>query len=197
MPERVFEDLFRSPDLARDNFLARLFGMFSEDVLRHWARDERAPYEDLGRPTLRSLTAPGFATLDFALRSRTEGRLYVAEQKAELAFEGYRYLRLTSSAQLEHHAKGRAFAWLLDVAHDPASHQVQIGGKPAEVSGAILVWGAVDAGGREDAMAKYGFADVLSLEDVLRDLRAWDAPEWRATVERYRLWANELFDGLM
>lgn len=35
-----------------------------------------------------------------------------------------------------------------------------------------------------------------SLEDVLRDLRAWDAPEWRATVEQYRRWANELFDGL-
>ena len=45
-------------------------------------------------------------------------------------------------------------------------------------------------------MAKYGFADVLSLEDVLRDLRAWDAPDWRATVELYRRWANELFDGL-
>jgi hypothetical protein len=195
-PERLFEDLFQSPDTRRDNFLARLFGMFSEDVVRHWSHDERAPYEDLGRPTLRSTIEPGFATLDFALRSRADGGIYVAEQKAELAFEGYRYLRLTSASQIEHHAKGRAFAWLLDLARDPASHPVHVRAKPVEVSGAILVWGAVDAAGHADAMATYGFADVLSLEELLRDLRRWDPPDWRATVDQYRRWANELFDGL-
>lgn len=194
--ERRFEGLFQSSDAARDNYLSRLFGIFSEDVVRIWSRDPRAPYEDVGRPTLRSATEPGFATLDFALRSRADGRVYVAEQKAELAFEGYRYLRLTSAGQIEHHAKTRAFAWFLDVARDPASHSVQVGGRPVDVAGAILVWGAVNGDGRRAAMSTYGFADVLSLEGILADLRAWDVPAWRTTVERYRRWSTELFDAL-
>jgi hypothetical protein len=56
--------------------------------------------------------------------------------------------------------------------------------------------GAVDPRGRADAMATYGFADVLSLEELVADLRRWDPPEWRTTVELYRRWANELFDRL-
>ena len=46
----------------------------------------------------------------------------MAEQKAELAFEGCRCVRLMAASQIDHHAKGRAFAGLLDVARDPASH---------------------------------------------------------------------------
>lgn len=193
---RRFEDLFKSSETARDNYLSRLFGIFSEDIVRIWSRDPRAPYEDVGRPTLRSATQPGFATLDFTLRSRADGRLYVAEQKAELAFEGYRNLRLTSADQIEHHRGIRAFAWFLDVARDPASHSVQVGGKSVDVAGAILIWGAIESRGRERAMSTYGFADVLSLEGILADLRAWGVPAWRATVERYRRWSNELFDAL-
>lgn len=46
------DELFHSKDPARDNFLSRLFGMFNEDIVRYWARDEQAPYENEGRPTL-------------------------------------------------------------------------------------------------------------------------------------------------
>lgn len=45
-------------------------------------------------------------------------------------------------------------------------------------------------------MSTYGFADALSLEEILRDLRAWEVPAWRETVEEYRRWSNELFDAL-
>ncbi len=66
-----FEDLFRSNNPRRDNFLSRLFGMFS----RHRGlriSDERAPYHDLGRPTL--WDPPAFATIDLTLQSRSDGR---------------------------------------------------------------------------------------------------------------------------
>ena len=83
----------------------------------------------------------------------------------------YRYLRLVEPSQVARHAAKRAFAWLLDVARDPASHVVQVQGRPVEVAGAMLVWGAITAEGRTAAMDAFGFADVLSPEAMLDDLR--------------------------
>lgn len=37
------ETIFRTGNARRDNFRARVFAMFSEDIVRIWARDERAP----------------------------------------------------------------------------------------------------------------------------------------------------------
>lgn len=46
------EDLFNTGNAARDNFRSRLFGMFSEDVVRYWAANEKSPYGCIGRPTI-------------------------------------------------------------------------------------------------------------------------------------------------
>ena len=48
----TFEALFRTSSSSRDKFLARLFGLFSEDLVRLWCRNPKAPYEDLGRPNI-------------------------------------------------------------------------------------------------------------------------------------------------
>ena len=166
-----FEALFRSGHAGRDNFRSRLFGMFNEEIVRCWAANVHAPYRDLGRPTL--WTPPEFATLDFTLQSRADGRSCstFAEGRWSSAFEGYRYLRLTAASQVQHHATKRAFLWFLDVAREPASHLVKVGARPMAVSGAILVWGAVQPAGRADAIETYGFEDVLAIEACARDLR--------------------------
>ena len=49
---------------------------------------------------------------------------------------------------------------------------------------------------RAAAMQMYGFADVLSLEAMVEDLREWDDPRWRASVADLRVWTNALYDGL-
>lgn len=190
----TFEELFRTSDVARDNFLSRLFGMFSEDIVRYWAAHEEAAYRHLGRPTL---WADGqFATLDFALQSRSDQRIYVAEQKAELAFEGYRYLRLTDAQQVAHHTQMRAFAWLLDAARDPAARVAKVAAKPVSVAGAILIWGAATPEGCAAVKATYGFADVLSLEDMLGDLRTWEDEAWTARLATLESWSCSLFRAL-
>jgi hypothetical protein len=53
MSADCFPMLFRSSSSARDKFLSRLFGIFSEEIVRIWCRAPDAPYEDLGRPTIR------------------------------------------------------------------------------------------------------------------------------------------------
>lgn len=190
-----FEGLFRSEDLGRDAYRSRLFGLFSEEVVRHWCANDRSPYRNLGRPTLWSGTA--YATLDFTLQSRTSHACYVAEQKAEMAWSGYQFLRLADAWQLTHHTGKRAFDWLLDFAKDSRSHSVRVNGRPLEASGAILIWGAITAAGREAVIEAYGFADVLSLEAMLDDLREWADPSWRAMVNELREWSVGLFDGLL
>ena len=101
-----FRRFFQSADSDRDNFLARLFGSFNEEPVRIWCRDPDSPYEDLGRPTLTEAGEWGRGhTLDFALRSRRDGRIFVAEMKCEITYENYRSMTLRSRSQLDRHAE--------------------------------------------------------------------------------------------
>lgn len=43
---------------------------------------------------------------------------------------------------------------------------------------------------------KYGFADVLSVEQMLKDLARWQPEAWADWVVRRREWSDELFDWL-
>ena len=189
------EDVFVSGNPARDKFLARLFGLFNEEVVRHWCRCPGAAYEDLGRPTLRGAGEHRGHTLDFTLRHRATGNLYVAEMKCELELDHYRYLRLTDAGQIRHH-RGVAFQKFLQLARQPDALAVRVGGRPVRVRGAILIWGAVDPDGRAAAMAEYGFADVLSVEAMLADLRRWRPAPWRERVGELERWSSELFRSL-
>ncbi len=74
-----FERLFRTQIPARDNFRSRLFGLFSEEIVRAWGRNEQAAYRDIGRPTL--WQDDRFATLDFTLERRRDGARFVPNRK--------------------------------------------------------------------------------------------------------------------
>ena len=185
-----FEDLCRSGEPARDKFLSRLFGLFSEEVVRAWCRCPEAAYEHIGRPTLRAPDEPRGHTLDFTLRSRRSGEVLAAEQKCELEFEGYRYLRLSAPDQIEHHRGSAAFSKFLRLARDPSASGVRVAGRELTVDGAILVWGATSEDGRGGAMEHYGFAEVLSLEDMIVQLKRWSPPEWEEHVSALRLGAT-------
>lgn len=134
-------------------------------------------------------------TLDFTLRHRETGRVFVAEMKCELEFENYRYLQLTGAWQLKHHQKP-AFQKFLRLARDPGAFAVQVGGREVRVSGAILIWGKVTLEGRSAVIAAYGFADVLSVETMVNDLHGWKPAGWVEMLEQLRHWSNELFDSL-
>jgi hypothetical protein len=191
----VFADFFRGSEPARDKYLSRLFGLFSEEVVRAWCACPEAPYQDLGRPTLCEPGQTRGHTLDFTLRRRASTQGYVAELKCELEYENYRYLTLTRSDQLRHHTSV-AFAKLLAVARDPGALIVRRQGQSERVDGAILVWGALTPEGRDAVMQDYGFADVLSVEAMVADLQRWAPERWTSLLRRYRGWTIELFDFL-
>lgn len=193
--ERHFERLFKTNVPARDNFRARLFAIFSEEIVRVWGAHPKAPYRDIGRPTL--WQGDSFATLDFTLERRSDGLRFVAEQKAELSWAAYSQLRLVAAEQVARHTGKRAFDWFLDAARDPTLRAVKVAGRVTEVAGAILVWGAVEPEGRQAAMDHFGVADVLSLETMLADLAGRRDDGWAARVAELRAWSDGLLDGLL
>ena len=203
MQEPSFLKLFKTSEPNRDNFLSRLFGMFAEEPVRIWCRCADSPYLDLGRPTIKRPGEIRGQTVDFALKSKATGEICIAELKCELAFENYGYLVLTSVAQVNRHVKERkeAFLRLIDCARNPQAYSYSIKVKnkpnPIKVAGSVLVWGSVTAEGREAVMAEYGFADVLSVEDIIRYLLQTKNLEYQEFVERRHRWCGELFGTLL
>jgi hypothetical protein len=190
----------RRTEPGRGEFLSRLFGVFGEQAVQHWCRQSQTLYENLGRPTLREAgKSKPWCTLDFTLRRRDTSQAFVAEMKCELQYQGYRFLRLTNITQLEHHteAPSPAFRWFLRLARNPEAFDVRVMNKQVAIDGAILIWGAVTPKGREAVMAEHNIADVLSVEDMVSDLRKWQPAEWMELVGRRRHWCNELFDFLV
>lgn len=204
MEPNLLEQLFRTDDERRDNFLSKLFGLFSENVVRFWCKCPEAEYENLGRPTLRKPDERRGCTLDFTLKRKRgpgQGSVFVAEMKCWPAYENYRYLRLTDAKILERVRGEEAFERFLALAAEPTAFEVQVSNEGHTVPipsprGAILVWSATTPEGREATMAHYGLADVLSVEAMLNDLRTWACPSWREYVEKLRGWSMSLFDFL-
>jgi hypothetical protein len=82
---------------------------------------------------------------------------------------------------------GAAFQKFLRLSRDPGALRVTIDG---------LVWGVVSPTGRNAVMEHYGFADVLSVEDMLRDMSEWQPQEWADWVNTRRRWTDEMFAWL-
>ncbi len=192
-------DRLDDPKNERAKFLSRLFGIFSERVVSIWANDERAPYENLGRPTLRTsddvANVQGY-TLDFTFRDRSTGKVYASEMKCEIEYLNFKYFILEASHQLDHHKKP-AFHAFLAAAHSPDQLIVHVQQKPISINGAILVWGAINSDTKKQIMSERGFHDILSVENICRDLVQWKNPEYRRMIGQYRSWSNRLFDGLL
>ncbi|WP_073068410.1 hypothetical protein [Paracoccus solventivorans] len=194
-----FRGLFQKTGIhagARAKFLSRLFGIFSENIVSIWADDPRARYENLGRPTVRSVGALRGYTLDFTFRERATGRVYVSEMKCEIEYQNFRYFVLERADQLAHHQKP-AFQAFRDAANRAPGQTVHVGGKVVDTDGAILVWGAITPAGQEAVMKEMGFYDVLSLERICEDLVGWRSERYIELLNTRRDWCNQLFCGLL
>ncbi len=78
-------------DRERAKFLSRLFGILSEQIVSLWTSDERVPYLDLDRPTIKTSDNNRGHALDFALQERSSGNIYVSEMKCEIEYQNFRY----------------------------------------------------------------------------------------------------------
>ena len=193
-----FHSIFRrsTGPAARAKFLSRIFGIFSEEIVSLWAHDDRAPFERLSRPTIKTPKENRGHTLDFTLRDRINGKVFVAEMKCEIECQGYRYFILERVEQLAHHKKP-AFDALLKVAVQAPDQEVYVAGNRITTDGAILIWGSATEEGRRAVIESKGFHAVLTIAEICRDLVSWDHAGYRALVAQRRECSNELFTGLL
>lgn len=193
-----FHSIFKraASPMARAKFLSRIFGIFSEEIVSLWARDDRAPYENLGRPTIKIPGDNRGHTLDFTLRERSSGNIYVAEMKCEIEYQNFKYFVLENVEQLEHHKKPAFDAFLKATRYSP-DQTVHVGGKSIDTHGAILIWGSVTSEGRKAVTASKGFHDVLSVADICSDLSLWNHEGYKTLIAQRQQWCNELFVALL
>jgi hypothetical protein len=194
-----FTRLFDRSNSKRDKFLSRLLGLFSEDIVRIWARDPLSPYEDLGRPTVIDLSVQKSSVMDFMLRHKDTGALFVTEMKCWPEYEGYRWLKLAASAGvLEKLKEPAAFVRFLAMARDldRKFYAVRVQGKSVEWSGCILVWCSADEHEVIFAREQYLFHDVLSLDHIITDLIIWQNEEYKQFLQEREAWCLYLFAGL-
>lgn len=187
--------LFKTDQPHRDAFLSRVFGIFNEDIVRIWSRNQKSPYEDIGRPTVYTDPTKRGSTLDFCFVHKSSAKKYVVEMKCELQYENYRYLTLDNAQQLKHHDK-RAFRDFLRASKRPHQASVKVHGKPVVIDGGILVWGRISEAGRACVIDKHGLIDVLSLEAILDDLIEWRSEEFFDYVNSRSEWCKCLFNTL-
>jgi len=196
---RPFEDLFQqdSAPAARGKFLSRVFGIFSESIVQIWCEDERAPYRNLGRPTLAAPSSARRPTLDFLFECRRSGKRFVVEQKCEIEFNGFRYFTLRTPDQLKHHNKPAFAAFLAAASGEGAgSRDWKVGNERVTVDGAILIWGAVTPAGRQSVIEETGLEDVIGIDRIISECAHWRPEAYCRLVSDRRAWCNELFDFL-
>lgn len=195
MDRLPFRDLFQQDGApaARAKFLSRLFGIFSETIVQIWSEDERAPHP----PTFSGPSPVRNPTLDFLFECRRTGRRFVVEQKCEIEFNGFRYFTLSGPEQLKHHDKN-AFAAFLAAAKGevPGARDWKVGNRHYPVDGAILIWGAVSAAGREAVIGETGLHDVLGLDRIVADCAEWRPDAYCRLVSDRRSWCEQLFGFL-
>lgn len=190
-----FEEIFRSDDAQRDKFLARLFGIFSEEVVRCWCSDRNSRYENLGRPQLRAVRSSKKHTLDFTLRERKSGRIFIGEQKFWPEYKGYRLLRIETAKQFDEFWDD-TFQAFIECAAKPDKFRVSCDAGDFQPSGAVFVTGAISESGLGKIRKEFHFHEVLSLETLMDELVSSRDPCWREAVEKRSRWSRELFSAL-
>ena len=196
----------------RDRFISRLFGIFSEEIIRIGFRnseDNQYRLTDIGRPTLYLKNELGEKTkekytLDFTLCDEN-GDLYITEMKCELEYKGYQYLELTHKEQVLRHKKKPAFAVLLDLAQAIKNNQAEqkyaitCNGESIDfkkLKGIALIWGRTTAKGVEEVKQSLEFCHVISVEEVVNYLVKNNNLDYYALIKDYENWCDLLFTQL-
>ena len=192
-----FVSLFKQDeaDRKRGKYLSRLFGIFSEDIVRIWAADVNCHYKDLGRPSIRFEGKT--YTLDFTFQHKQSRKVYIVEQKCEIEFQNYKHFILDKKEQLFHHIKAKkAFVAFLEAAKKNIIFS-SISQQEIKIDGTILIWGAATPKGINDIKLEYKIDDIFTLEKIIDDLILWRNEDFYKFVRDRIVWSNEMLSGLL
>lgn len=185
----------KGADQNRGKFLSRIFGIFSEEIVRIWTRDPNCQFEDIGRPTIINGEINSRYTIDFCFREKSTNAHFASEMKCEIEYENYKYFSLEHSSQLNHHKK-EAFKEFLEISKNPKSRVIKVNAREISINGGILVWGTGTEDGRELVKNEYKFHSVLFVSDMINDLISWKNSEYIELLCEREKWNSLLFQSL-
>jgi hypothetical protein len=189
----TFDSLFKHHDPERSRFLDGLFSLFAREVVRCWATDEHAPYADLGRPTLRQVGGSRGSPLDFAFQEKRRKHAYGVLLYCDPVGDG----PLRDANQITALSATRTFAAFLDAAAQPSAYSLTVGGMDYPLIGSILIWSSLESKKTRAMIRKtYAFHDILSVEDMIRDLIEWKNRDYQMLLDRRTAWCYDFFRGL-
>ncbi len=198
------KDTFNSINLndealvERDNFLSRLLGIFSEDLVTIWSSEQKSKYRSIGkgRPNLYYKDSKKPFTLDFTLQEKTSRSIYMCEMKCWLSYEKYKYTELGSVKQIEKllgSSDFKALKHFCRFSESQKGYKVLVDKIPQNIDGTILIWSSVNKETKEEIKNKYHFHDILSFEEIVNDLIKWKSEKYQTLIKTKYYWISHLF----
>ena len=155
--------------------MARVFGLFAEDIVRLWTRlpNSPCPYLDLGRPSFYDEHGKYTnQTFDFAFVPKGQSepkRFWLGELKSWVDYESGRHAMLTQE-MAQKHAED---IWAcIEGKQAKVKKAAGTEGVPMRCEGVILVWPC-----SAEITLRDPLKGVVTLERVLRDLNAPGRPD--------------------
>lgn len=197
-----FKNLFTNSSETRNNFLARVFGVFSEEIVKFWLANENCPYLSCGRPTIFDSNNKKVALLDFTIRSKNDNKLFIVEQKNLIAFKKGT-LRFMSNDEAfnknflkwSRDKAKQTVAWNLFL-NPLTEYQVKVKGEEIVNFGKILIWPSFDENKKNSMISQLAIDEILSLEIIHAQLITWKDPKYQDWINARIRWTEELFDQL-
>ncbi|MAS36770.1 MAG: hypothetical protein CL610_22385 [Anaerolineaceae bacterium] len=185
----TFHDLFHPDHPERSRYLTGLFSLFARDIVRCWGEDKQAPYACLGKATLRQAKANRGSPMDFAFEDRKKQVFAVI-----MICDPLEDKPLVDAEQVEQFRTTRTFAAFLESALNPAPYSLAVGSADYPVAGSILIWSSLQSRKTRAVLRKtFGFADVLSVENIIADLLLWQNRDFQMLLDRRAAWSHEMF----
>ena len=141
-----FDILFENSHTDRSNFIARMLGIFSENLIDFWTANEKCEYENIGRPDIFNSNGKKVAQLDFTFKNKKTNICYIVEQKNLVAYNNGRLRNMSIEEpfpkSFESWSKSKSKqtpAW--DIFLGPLNeYTVKVKGKEIHKFGKILIW---------------------------------------------------------
>lgn len=189
----TFDGLFQLHDPERSRFLDGLFSLFAREVVHCWATDDHAAYADLGKPTLKQMGGARGSPLDFAFQEKRRKHTFGVVLYCDPTGDG----ALKDANQITALGATRTFAAFLDAAAQPSAYSLTVGGADYPLVGSILIWSSLESKKTRAVIRKtYAFHDILSVEDMIRDLIEWKNRDYQMLLDRRAAWCYDFFRGL-
>lgn len=199
--------IWNKTEKEQNNFLARIIGIFGEQITSYWLNDENCNYKNLGRPTLHWQIdgKKKWTTLDFLIKHKKNNKIFLVEQKNFFAYQNGKFKTINNGEFIKHYQKWsdgkmKSNAWRLfnEIARDidnQKDYEIKTkNGEYYKLDGTILIWSDVIEKDKFLELTK--FNDVIGLTKIIKDLNRWKNKEYTNYLNEKQCWINELFSWL-